>query len=595
MDIFSIIPLAGGLALFLYGMHVLGTGLEKLSGGRLEHILETFTSNIVGGVLLGAIVTAAVQSSSATTVIVVGLVNAGILKLRPAIGVIMGANIGTTITAHILRLTQLETSNFILRFLKPSTLAPLMAIVGVILFMTSRRDKKRDIGQLLLGFGVLFTGMFQMEEAVHPLRELPEFAEMFATMQNPVLGVLTGALVTCVIQSSSASVGILQALSSTGVITFSAAFPIIMGQNIGTCVTPMMASIGASRNAKRTAFVHLTFNILGTLIFLTGTYAYQAFVGFSFWGDPIDSGGIANFHTIFNVVVTLMFIPLAGLLEKIVYILFRESDTETAETRDIANLDDRIMLSPGLAIEHVEKAACVMGERALENMRHAAGLFEKFDHKVMERIMEGEHTIDRMQDRVENYLVELSKRELNHSESTRISELLHITSEFERIADQAENIAQRAQGLHQSSLTFSDSAKKELRLVFEAVDEIVNLSIQAFRDEDYEIAARIEPLEEVIDQVEETLKSLHIARLQKGNCTIEAAFPFVETIAGLEKVSDYCSNIGVLLLAKKEQMLNNKAIEQHDYLHRLHKGETPDYARYYDMYKEKYIPRLKSM
>ncbi len=595
MDVLSFISLFGGLAIFLYGMNVLGTGLEKLSGGRLEHILESFTSNILGGVLLGALVTAAVQSSSATTVIVVGLVNAGILKLRPAIGVIMGANIGTTVTAHILRLTTLDTDHLLLRFLKPSTLAPLMAIIGVILFMTSKRSSHRNVGQLLLGFGVLFTGMFQMEDAVRPLRDMPQFAEMFATLQNPVLGVLTGATVTALIQSSSASVGILQALSSTGAITFSSAFPIIMGQNIGTCVTPMMASIGASRNAKRAAFVHLTFNILGTLLFLVGTYAYQNIVGFAFWQDAIDSGGIANFHTLFNVVVTLLFIPFAGLLEKIVYILFKKTDSELAEIRDVANLDDRIMLSPGLAVDHAEKAALSMGEKAFANLRLASELFKKFDQKTLERIVETENTIDRMEDRMENYLVELSKRELNTAESRRISDLLHIIGEFEHIGDQAESIAMRAQSLHNEGISFSSGARQELALVFEAVDEIVGLSLSAYGNDDYHIASHIEPLEEVIDQMEETLKGLHIKRLQSGKCSIEAAFPFVETIAALEKVSDYCSNIGVVMLAKQEQELHHKTIEHHDYLHRLHKGDTPDYTRHYNEYKEKYLPRLSKI
>lgn len=353
-NIFMVISLAGGLALFLYGMSMLGSGLEKLSGGRMEQTLEKLTKNTLMSVLLGLLVTAAIQSSSATTVIVVGLVNAGILKLKPAVGVIMGANIGTTVTAQILRLGDLDSdanANLFLQFLKPTTLAPLIAIVGILMFMASKRTKFKDIGQILLGFGILFNGMFGMEEAVKPLAESPEFANLFAALQNPFLGVLVGAVVTAIIQSSSASIGILQALSSTGAITFSSAFPIIMGQNIGTCITPILASIGANKNAKRSAAVHLMFNIIGTAIFLIGVYAIQYTVGFTFWDDPINRGGIANFHTLFNVVVTILLVPFAGLLAKLAELIIRDPKNKAEDELGIdesalAKLDDRFLRSP---------------------------------------------------------------------------------------------------------------------------------------------------------------------------------------------------------------------------------------------------------
>jgi len=595
MDVFMFVKLFGGLALFLYGMHVLSSGLEKLSGGRLEQILERFTNNIFKGIALGALVTAAIQSSSATTVIVVGLVNAKIIKLRQAIGIIMGANIGTTITAHILRLTQMETSNVFLQVLKPTALAPLMATIGIILFMVAKKSFKRDLGQMMVGFGILFSGMFQMEAAVTPLRDLPEFYELFAAMQNPVLGVLVGAVVTGVIQSSAASIGILQALSSTGAITFSAAFPIIMGQNIGTCVTPMMASIGASRNAKRSAFIHLCFNILGTVVFLIATYAIQYAVGFAFWDDPITSGAIANFHTIFNITVTILFIPFAGVLEKIVCILFKPTEAEQKADNELSQLDARLMVSPGLAIEHAQTAAVEMAQLARENLLLSTTLFRHFDPKVMERVLENETTIDRMEDRIENYLLEVSKHELSDYESRLITELLHLTGEFEHIGDGAENLAQLAEGLQQTNTTFSERAQNELDMILEAVFEIVDLAVGSYEKGGDAQAYGIEPLEEIIDRMEETLKGAHIQRLREGLCTVDAAFPFVESIAALEKISDYCSNIGVVLIARQELVQHNIALDHHDYLHKLHKGETQGYADLYQKYEERYYRPLRTL
>ncbi len=595
MDIFMLVKLFGGLALFLYGMHVLSNGLEKLSGGRLEQILERFTDNIFKGILLGAVVTAAIQSSSATTVIVVGLVNAKILKLRQAIGIIMGANIGTTVTAHILRLTQMETESVFLQFLNPNTLAPLMALVGIVLFMVSKKSFRRDLGQMMVGFGILFSGMFQMEAAVTPLRDLPEFYELFAMMQNPILGVLVGAVVTGVIQSSAASIGILQALSSTGAITFSAAFPIIMGQNIGTCVTPMMASIGASRNAKRSAFIHLCFNILGTVVFLVATYALQYTVGFSFWDEPISSGGIANFHTLFNITVTILFIPFASLLEKLVCFLFKPTEAEQKADQELSHLDTRLLVSPGLAVEHAQTAAIEMAQLARENFKLSAELLRRFDPKTMERLKENEATIDRMEDRIENYLLEVSKRELSDHESHLTSELLHLIGEFEHIGDGAESVAHRAEDIHQSSASFSAQAQKELDMILNAVFEIVDLAVDSYSTGNCSKAYGIEPLEEIIDRMEETLKATHIQRLRDGQCTVDAAFPFVETIGALEKISDYCSNIGVVLIARQELAKHNVALDHHDYLHKLHKGETQNYADLYAQYEESYYTPLRKL
>ena len=394
MDFFSIVNLAGGLALFLYGMSALGSGLERLSGGRLEKTLEKMTSNTIKGVLLGALVTGAIQSSSATTVIVVGLVNAGILKLRQAIGVIMGANIGTTVTAQILRLSDLSSDSFFIQFLKPTTLAPLAAIAGIILVMGSKKARQREAGQILLGFGILFTGMFTMESAVRPLSEMPQFAEIFAALSNPILGVLVGAVVTAIIQSSSASIGILQALSSTGIITFSSAFPIIMGQNIGTCITPILASIGANKNAKRSACVHLSFNVIGTAVFLIVTYAIQYTIGFPFWDDAISRGGIANFHTLFNVVTTILFLPFVGLLEKLANTIIKSDQRELKQDAITSNLDERFLLSPGLAIQQSRETVLAMADLAQSNFGECSKLLGNFDPKVAERVKDNENIID---------------------------------------------------------------------------------------------------------------------------------------------------------------------------------------------------------
>ncbi len=417
MDFFGFISLFGGLALFLYGMSVLGGSLEKASEGRLERILERLTGSVIKGVLLGAVVTAAIQSSSAATVIVVGLVNARVMKLRQAIGVIMGANIGTTITGHILRLSGGD-GGFLLRLISPSTLAPAMAIAGILLFMLAKGDRLREVGQMLLGFGVLFTGMFQMEAAVEPLRELPAFLQLFQAMTNPVLGVLVGAGVTAVIQSSSASVGILQALSSTGAITWAAAVPIILGQNIGTCVTPMLASVGASKSAKRAALIHLTLNLLGTGVFLCGIYGAQRFIGLPFWGDVIDKGGIANFHTIFNVAVTVLFLPFVGLLERCVYLLVPQGDGEgegqaPAEDPAVLALDPRLLVSPGLALEQAHAAACRMAVLARDNFSLSREMIlTGADEEKAAKLLRQEKLVDTLQDRVEGYLIQLSRRHL---------------------------------------------------------------------------------------------------------------------------------------------------------------------------------------
>ncbi len=598
MDIFMIISLAGGLALFLYGMSMLGSGLEKLSGGRMERTLEKLTKNVFMSVLLGALVTAAIQSSSATTVIVVGLVNAGILKLKPAVGVIMGANIGTTVTAQILRLGDLDSNqnvNIFMKFLKPTTLAPLVAIVGIIFFMVSKRTKYKDIGQMLIGFGILFTGMQAMEAAVRPLGENPQFAQLFQSLSNPILGVLVGAGVTALIQSSSASIGILQALSSTGAITFSSAFPIIMGQNIGTCITPILSSIGANKNAKRAASVHLYFNIIGTTIFLIGVYAIQHFFGFSFWSESINKGGIANFHTLFNVIVTIILIPFSGLLAKLAELTIRDGKKGTEDDLGIdstalAKLDERFLISPSLAVAQCEIVVANMGKLAKSNFGKTIKLFSKYDAKLAERIREREDAIDKMEDKVNNYLVKLTDRELTDQESKQVTHLLRVVSEFERVGDYSINLIECAEMLRDKEVCFSEKAMRELYAITDAVQEIIDMSLTAFENNDVELSRKIEPLEETIDTMEDTLKFRHIQRLKNGHCTIDAGVVFLEALTNLERISDHCSNIAVYIIGTN---YDKESLNRHDYIKRMHQGDTADYQQYSKLYYDKYFTRIE--
>ena len=591
MDFFMIVSLLGGLALFLYGMSMLGSGLEKLSSGRLEQTLEKLTNNVFKGVLLGALVTGAIQSSSATTVIVVGLVNARILKLRQAIGIIMGANIGTTVTAHILRLSDLSSDNFFLMLLKPTTLAPVVGIIGILMVMAGKKQKYKTLGEILLGFCILFTGMFNMEAAVSPLSESPEFANLFASFSNPVIGVLVGAGVTAIIQSSSASIGILQALSSTGIITWSSAIPIILGQNIGTCITPILASIGASKNAKRTAAVHLSFNIIGTCVFLIVIYTIQSISPFSFWDLPIDKGGIANFHTTFNVCVTLMFLPFVGLLEKLVIRLIPDQQTADEVDDPAIALDDRLLTSPGLAIQHCRDAVLQMGKLARKNFSASVRQLEQYNHKEAEKIREREDTIDRLEDRLGNYMLKIPQDNLSEQSSATISALLHILSEFERIGDYSINLVEFAENMESTGAEFSPQAQFELTTIGEAVGEAIDMALGCFEKQDLALAETIEPLEEVVDQMQETLKDRHINRLRNGQCTVDAAFPFVESLSCLERISDHCSNIGVYMIS---YVRGSDEVDHHTYIMQLHSGQVGHYNEQFRRYTEKYYDQIRS-
>ena len=588
--ILTAIQAVGGLALFIYGMTMLGNGLEKIAGGRLEKVLSSLTSNVFKSVLLGALVTAAVQSSSATTVIIVGMVNAGILKLSSAIGVIMGANIGTTVTGQILRLGDLEGNEnvgFFMELLTPKNLAPMIAVTGLIVYMLCKKDVQKNLGETLIGLGILFTGMLSMSNAVKPLAELEAFRTLFATLSNPFLGVLAGAVVTAIIQSSSASVGILQAISATGILKFSAAFPIIMGQNIGTCVTSLLSAVGANKNAKRAAMVHLYFNVIGTIFFLIVVYTIKTIWGFSFWDEPIDMGGIANFHTLFNVVVTTLFLPFTSVLEKLAVLTIRDKQEDDAEPEFTApELEDRFLISPAIAIQQASNTTIAMGNLALTNFKGMRKLFSEFDTKKIEQLTANEESIDRMEDRLNGYLVKINDCELTDYENRKVTELFHLTSEFERIGDYTMNLIEDAQELNEAIIKFSDDALQERAVISDAVQEIIGMSIEAVEKNDVHVASRIEPLEETIDYLNETLKARHIERLKQGKCVVETGVNFLNLLINLERISDHCSNIGVYVMGAQKNI--NTFINRHEFIEKAHSGVDEVFRKYQEEYMEKY-------
>ena len=563
MNFFSVLTLIGGLALFLYGMNVMGGGLEKLAGGKLEKIFEKLTSNPLKAVLLGMTVTAVIQSSSATTVMLVGFVNAGIMKLHQAIGVIMGANIGTTVTAWILSLSGVEGDSFLIQMLKPSSFSPVLAVIGVVFLTFSKNGKRKDIGTIFLGFAVLMFGMDMMSGAVEPLKDVPEFANILLLFRNPLLGVLAGALLTAIIQSSSASVGILQALSSTGAIKFGAALPIILGQNIGTCVTALLSSIGTSKNAKRVAVVHLYFNIIGTVLFLAAFYTLNAVFSFPFMNDTVGAANIAIVHTIFNFTTTLVLLPFIKLLEKLAYLTIKDSRNEQPVSAEdqFKLLDERFLQSPSFAIEQCRTVASNMADISRRSILLAMELVENYSDDKAEQISSMESAVDMYEDRLGAYLVKLSSTDLSYRDSQSVATLLHTIGDFERISDHAKNMAETAKEKHDKDIEFSVQAVKELKVICEAVKEILDLAVKAFTEQDLYSAYLVEPLEEVVDQLRTKLKSRHVKRLQRGMCTIELGFIFTDLLTNLERVSDHCSNIAVCLV-----QVNDDNFETHEYL-----------------------------
>jgi phosphate:Na+ symporter len=544
MDIFSILNLIGGLSLFLFGMSLMGQALERRAGNRLKVLLGKLTTNRITGLTTGLGVTAVIQSSSATTVMVVGFVNSGLMTLRQAINVIMGANVGTTVTAWILSLSGISSDNVFVKLLKPSSFTPILALIGIILYMFTKESKKRDTGMILLGFATLMFGMEAMSGAVSGLRDLPEFQNMFVAFTNPVLGVLAGAILTAIIQSSSASVGILQALASTGAVTYGAAIPIIMGQNIGTCITAIISAVGANKNAKRAALVHLSFNVIGTVVWLSIFCIVKAVAVPAILGESASLMGIAVCHSAFNILCTMLMLPLAGMLEKMVKKMI--PDNEVIEQTE--ELDSRLLGSPSLALERCGQVLNSMAGIAVAALKDSIGSITRYDEETAIRIREAEEKTDHLEDILGTYLVKLTSTQLGENESAKATEYMKVIGDYERIADHAVNILESAEELVQKRIVFSEQAQKEYILISDAVEDILDLSHTAFKDTDLKAARKTEPLEQIVDELKETLRTRHILRLQRGECSVDAGFVWSDLLTNLERVADHCSNISGCVL-----------------------------------------------
>lgn len=595
MDIFGVLSLIGGLAVFLYGMDLLGEGLTGASGGKLEKILEKLTSNPLKAVLLGAGVTAVIQSSSATTVMVVGFVNSGIMKLSQAVGVIMGANIGTTITSWILSLTGIESSNIFISLLKPTSFSPVLAAVGIVFLMFLKKDSLKNPGKIMIGFALLMYGMDAMSSSVAPLAEVPQFASILTAFSNPVLGMLAGMLFTAIIQSSSASVGILQALCSTGILSYATALPIIMGQNIGTCVTALLSSIGATKNGKRAAIIHLYFNVIGTVTFMIVFYALNAVIHFSFLNLTAQEFGIAVIHTTFNIITTAYLLPLRKVLEKLAYATIKLDDDEKRimdrrSENEFALLDDRFLEAPSLAVEHCKQVINKMADISRESLFISMSLIGGYDEEQALRVGELETRADKYEDALGTYIMKISTKNLKKEDSEMLNVMLHCIGDFERISDHACNICDSARELQQKNMQFSPKAETELDILSSAVREAVDISFDAFKSNSKNEADKVEPLEELIETFAVELKARHIRRLREGKCTIELGFAHSDILNNLERVADHCSNIAVDVI-QSDQL----EFDAHEYLDGIKNKDNQQFARDYKAYKEKYrLPETRS-
>ena len=581
MSIFSLFTLCGGLAFFLFGMHIMSSGLEKVAGGRLELTLKKLTSNPFKSLVLGAGITIAIQSSSAMTVMLVGLVNSGIMELSQTVGVIMGSNIGTTLTAWILSMAGIESESILISMLKPENFSPILALLGVIFIMAAKTDKKKDLGAIFCGFAVLMFGMDLMKDAMSPLADMPEFETILIRFNNPVLGVIVGAVFTGVIQSSAASVGILQALSLTGSVTYGMAIPIIMGQNIGTCVTALLSSIGTNKNAHRVAVVHISFNLIGTIVCLILFYGLHAIMDFAIVDQAITPFAIAVVHSIFNVVTTIMLLPFSKQLVKLAYFAVR--DKEGVDNNKTVFLDERVMNSPQLAVEECREQAVIMGQLAKGAMLDAMDLLRNYSQEKFEAVEQKEQQLDRLDDELSAALVRLSSHELRAEDSREIFELLHTIGDFERMGDHATNLAESATELHEKNLTFSQIAKDELSTLFAALTEIMELTVTAFSSNDDQIAKHVEPLEEVIDDLTLDIRSRHIRRLQEGDCAIDTGVILTDILTNCERVSDHCSNVGICVMQHKVS-----DFEAHDYLVEIKSENAPSFSTDFTQYQQKY-------
>ena len=587
MDLFGILNLVGGLALFLYGMSAMGDGLVQLSGGRLEKILEQLTKKKIMAVLLGLMVTAIIQSSSATTVMVVGFVNSGIMNLSQAVGIIMGANIGTTVTSWLLSLTGIQGSSLFLKLLKPSSFSPVLAAIGVILTMTAREDdRKKNIGTILVGFAILMFGMEAMSSAVSPLAKDEKFTGILTAFSNPILGTLAGAALTAIIQSSSASVGILQALCVTGAVSFGTAIPIIMGQNIGTCVTALLSGVGASKNARRASLIHLYFNLIGTLLFLVVFYTLNSFLHFPFLAQTAGAADIAVIHSLFNVGCTIILFPFSNILVKLATLSIPDGKDTQTDTRPAAlqALDERFLDRPGFAMNLCKEAVDHMADLARNSFQLAMGLLVNFSEKDLQTVIAMEQEADSYEDTLGTYLVKLSGRDLSKADSRTLSILLHCINDFERISDHAINVAESAQELRDKGLSLSPDSQSELAVYSRAVGDILDLTVSVFAADDTQRAKSVEPLEEVIDSLSLEMRQRHIERLRRGACSLEAGLILEDILTGYERVSDHCSNVAVCLIE-----VHADEYDTHEYLNLTTKGSDPWFRQEYAKKRQEYL------
>lgn len=585
MNVYDILNLLGGIALFLFGMHTLSASLEKLAGGKLETWLEKATSKPIKGVVLGAIITAVIQSSAATTVMIIGFVNSGLMKLSQAIGVIMGANIGTTATSWLLSLQSISGSDgfSFLNLLKPTTFTPVLAVIGVILIMFTKSDKKKTIGMILAGFAVLMFGMNSMSSATAGLAENETFCNILMMFSNPVLGVVAGAVLTAVLQSSSASIGILQSIAiSTGKVTYSVALPLLLGQNIGSCVTALISSVGANKPAKRVAFVHLYFNVIGTVVFLSIFYLLNAFISMPFMEESLNAVGIAVIHTGFNVLATVLFLPFTKQLEKLACLTVRDDSNDEKLTPML--LDERLLKTPSVAIEQCRNVCIRMARLTQETLKMSMEVVTTFDAKKCAEVIDNENAIDIFEDKIGSYILKISSKDLSENDSKIVSSMLHTIGDLERISDHAVNIVEAAEEMHSKKIKFSQQALRELPVIVNAVSEILDMSINAFINNDVNLAKNVEPLEDVIDQLRSDLKTRHIERLRNGKCTIELGFILQDLLTNFERVSDHCSNIAVYLI-----QISDNSMDTHEYMNELKKLDRSEFMDEFNDYKNKYI------
>lgn len=585
MNVYDILNLLGGIALFLFGMHTLSASLEKLAGGKLETWLEKATSKPIKGVVLGAIITAVIQSSAATTVMIIGFVNSGLMKLSQAIGVIMGANIGTTATSWLLSLQSISGSDgfSFLNILKPTTFTPVLAVIGVILIMFTKSDKKKTIGMILAGFAVLMFGMNSMSSATAGLAENETFCNILMMFSNPVLGVVAGAVLTAVLQSSSASIGILQSIAiSTGKVTYSVALPLLLGQNIGSCVTALISSVGANKPAKRVAFVHLYFNVIGTVVFLSIFYLLNAFISMPFMEESLNAVGIAVIHTGFNVLATALFLPFTKQLEKLACLTVRDDSNDEKLTPML--LDERLLKTPSVAIEQCRNVCIRMARLTQETLKMSMEVVTTYDAKKCAEVIDNENAIDIFEDKIGSYILKISSKDLSENDSKIVSSMLHTIGDLERISDHAVNIVEAAEEMHSKKIKFSPQALRELPVIINAVSEILDMSINAFVNNDVNLAKNVEPLEDVIDQLRSDLKTRHIERLRNGKCTIELGFILQDLLTNFERVSDHCSNIAVYLI-----QISDNSMDTHEYMNELKKLDRSEFMDEFNDYKNKYI------